>query len=61
MTYSELEKILKKNGCRVLREGRSHSIWISDTTGETFTVPRHKTQEVPKGTLQSIKKAAGLA
>ena len=60
MTYSELEKILKKNGCKVLREGRNHCIWISEKTGNQFTVGRHKTQEVPKGTLKSILKAAGL-
>ena len=60
MTYSELEKLLRKNGCQIRREGKGHTIWFSPQTGKQFTVGRHKTQEVPKGTLKSIKGAAGL-
>lgn len=29
MRYSELEKELKKAGCKVYREGANHSIWYS--------------------------------
>ena len=60
MTYSELKKILKKNGCYIIREGANHEIWISSKTGEQFTVGRHPKQEVPVGTLKSIKKSAGI-
>ena len=60
MRYSELEKQLKKIGCKVIREGARHSIWYSPITGKTFPVSRHKTEEVAPGTLKSIKQDAGL-
>lgn len=60
MKYSELEKLLKQNGCIVLREGANHCIWYSKMTNTKFTVPRHKSKEVPKGTFDAIMKSAGL-
>lgn len=60
MKYSELEVILRSGKCCVMREGSNHRIWYSPITGETFPVSRHKTQEVPRGTLKSILRAAGL-
>ena len=60
MTYSELKKILKKNGCKLEREGTNHEMWYSPKTQKHFTVGRHKTQEVAAGTLRSIKKDAGI-
>ncbi len=60
MRYSELEKQLREAGCEIHREGKSHTMWINPQTGVKFMVPRHKTQEVPIGTLKSIKKSAGL-
>lgn len=55
MTYSELKRLLKKNGCRFSLEGKKHEIWYSEKT-----VGRHDTQEVATGTLTSILKDAGL-
>lgn len=60
MKYSELKKLLKKNGCKLFREGANHEIWINTSTGKKFQVPRHGTAEVPEGTLRSIKRDAGL-
>lgn len=60
MRYSELEKDLKKAGCKVFREGANHTMWYSPITRQYFPVSRHKTEEIPKGTLKSIRKAAGL-
>ena len=60
MTYSELKKILKSNGCIIDHEGANHEIWYSPITNKTFPVGRHKTEEVAKGTLQKILKQAGL-
>lgn len=60
MKYSELEKQLRKAGCTVFRQGANHTIWYSPITGNTFPVGRHSTEDVPKGTLNNIKKAAGL-
>ncbi|MBQ7737296.1 MAG: type II toxin-antitoxin system HicA family toxin [Oscillospiraceae bacterium] len=60
MKYSELKKLLRKAGCHLEHEGANHEIWISKKTGQMFPVSRHNTQEVPSGTLKSIKQAAGL-
>ena len=60
MRYSELEKLIKQSGCYILKEGANHTIWYSPITGKKFPVGRQKTEEVPTGTLKSIKKAAGI-
>lgn len=59
MKYSELKRELLKLGCVKQREGKRHEIWFSPITGCSFTVPRHGQEEVPVGTLKSIRKAAG--
>lgn len=58
--YSELTKILKKNGCYIVDEGSNHTIWYSEKTGKKFPVPRHRSQDVRTGTLKAILRAAGL-
>ena len=60
MRYSELKKLLKKQGCYIMREGANHEQWYSPITGSTFSIGRHKTEEVKSGTLKSILKAAGV-
>lgn len=60
MKYSELERLLKKAGCRVDHEGKRHTIWYSPITGKTFPVLRHKGQDAKPGTLDNILKTAGL-
>lgn len=60
MKYSELEKILKKAGCTIYREGANHTQWYSPITGNIFPVGRHKNQDVKSGTLRAILKQAGI-
>lgn len=60
MRYSELYKMLCQIKCEIIREGANHSIWYSPATGKTFPVSRHKTEEIPTGTLKEIKRDAGL-
>lgn len=60
MKTSELIKILKKNDCYLLRNGKKHDIWYSPKTGKQFSVPRHLSQDIPKGTYNNIKKDAGF-
>ena len=60
MKYSELKKILIKNGCRFDHSGGRHEIWYSPITKKVFPVARHKTEDVAKGTLKSILRAAGI-
>ena len=58
MKTQELLKLLKKNGCYILRSGSRHDIWYSKISGKQFSVPRHKA-EIPVGTLNNILKDAG--
>lgn len=60
MRYSEIYKELRRLKCYIIREGANHALWFSPVTGKTFPVSRHKTEEVPAGTLKSIKRDAGL-
>jgi predicted RNA binding protein YcfA (HicA-like mRNA interferase family) len=60
MTYSELEKKLKRAGCSMVRNGRGHEIWFSPLTNQTFLVGRHKTEDVKPGTYNRIMRDAGL-
>ncbi|WP_194976850.1 type II toxin-antitoxin system HicA family toxin [Aquiflexum lacus] len=60
MKYSELERKLKKSGCYLVDDGGGHPIWYSPITRKEFQTSHHKTQEVKKGTLNSILKDAGI-
>jgi len=60
MTFGELKRFLKKNGCYFHHQGSRHEIWENPKTGKQFPVGRHDSKEVRSGTLQSIKKDAGL-
>lgn len=60
MKVSELQKLLKKNGCYISRHGSNHDIWYSPITNKQFPVPRHPSKEIKTGTLNSIKKDAGF-
>jgi len=60
MKYSELKKMLKGAGCYLHKEGANHEHWYSPKTNKIFTVGRHNSQEVAKGTLDDILKKSGL-
>ncbi len=61
MKYNELERLVKKAGCYATGETVSgHPLWINPKTGVRFTMSHHRSQEVAKGTLKSIKRAAGI-
>ena len=60
LKFSELKKLLKKNGCYLSSQGKKHEIWYSPKTGNYFTVGRHNQEEVATGTLKSIKNDAGI-
>lgn len=61
MKVSELIKLLKKSGkCYLVEHGKEHDKWHSDLTGKNFMVPRHKSKELPEGTMNAILKDAGL-
>jgi len=60
LKYGELKKILRKNGCKIVKEGANHEMWYSKTTSKIFPVARHNSKEVPTGTYNSIMRDAGI-
>ncbi len=60
MRVSELKQLLKSKGCYELHPGKEHDVWFSPITNAKIRVPRHQSKEIPKGTLNSILKQAGI-
>ena len=60
MKTSELQRLLKAHGCYAISSGKEHDVWYSPVTEAKIRLPRHKSQEIPKGTLKSILKQAGI-
>lgn len=58
MTFKEIEKILKKNEWIYHHTNGSHYIF-KNNENKVVVVPKHK-GDIPKGTLNSILKQAGL-
>jgi mRNA interferase HicA len=58
VTASELRRYLKSQGC-TFEEGTRHS--KARLGGRFAPIPRHPSQEIPKGTLKAILKQLGLA
>jgi len=59
MTKRELEKILKKEGWTI-KHGSAHDQATNpNVPGVKIPIPRHK-GDLPKGTVEGIKKEAGL-
>ena len=52
MKRNALLKHLRKYGCFLKREGRSHSLWLNPQTGEVEAVPRHT--EIPDRLARKI-------
>ncbi len=52
-------KHLHKEGCTLLREGASHSIFFNATTRRTSTVPRHT--EIDNNLAQKICRDLGVS
>ena len=41
MKRRELIQHLARHGCRLLREGARHSVWMNPATGHKEAIPRH--------------------
>ena len=54
MKASELTRLARKHGCRIIRHGSEHDIWVNPATGKTASIPRHHSKEVASGTAHSI-------
>lgn len=60
MTFKDVEKVLKDAGCEFMYVRGSHYYFHSPITGIKFPVPRHGNHDLKKGTVNKIKKQAGL-
>jgi len=55
MKSSELHKLIRRNGWRILRQsGTSHIVYEKD--GKTYVASYHGSKEVPTGTEKAIRK-----
>lgn len=60
MKTSEFIRQLKKQGIKFHSHGTRHDWYINPENGRKAQVPRHKTQEIPIGTVNNILKELGL-
>ena len=60
MRFSELVKLLEKNGFQLLKEKGSIRYYTKPGHDKLVRVDFHGTKEVPTGTCHAILKAAGI-
>jgi predicted RNA binding protein YcfA (HicA-like mRNA interferase family) len=60
VTWSELERLIKKAGWVLDHHGGRHDEYHHPTIRKSIQIERHKAQEVASGTLNKILKDAGL-
>ena len=64
MKYRDVLRILRDNGFSYKRDGKGdHKIWAGEHSGKTWVVTlsyNNEGNDVPKGTLGSIKRQSGL-
>lgn len=60
MKFSELVRLLEKNGFRIVKEKGSIRYYGKPGWPRLIRVDFHGPKEVPSGTCESILKAAGL-
>lgn len=59
LTPDEIIRLLTKHGFELVRTKGSHRIFKNKTSGKMAVVPMHK-RDLPKGTMFSILKQAGI-
>ena len=60
MKFSELIRLLEKNGFQLLKEKGSIRYYAKHGHGKLVRVDFHGAKEVPRGTCHAILKAAGI-
>jgi mRNA interferase HicA len=58
LSERELDALLRRNGCLIVRQGAKHEMWWSPVTRKSFVVPRSLKAE---GTLRAILRDAGIS
>ena len=59
MKYSEFYRLIEQHGWTI-KGGKGHYKYVHPDFPYFIPVGRHKTQEIPPGTLDGMLKAAGL-
>ncbi len=59
MKYSEFYKLIEQHGW-IIKGGTRHYKYVHPDFPYSIPVGLHKTQEIPKGTLNAMLQAAGL-
>jgi len=59
MKYSEFYRLIEDDGWYV-KSVKKHKKYIHPTKSGFIPVGKHQSHEVPKGTLESMKKRAGI-
>jgi len=60
MKFSELVKLLEKNGFEIVKQKGSLRYYGKTGWNRLIRVDYHGAKEIPKGTCQAILKAAGI-
>ena len=60
MKFSELVKVLEKNGFKIVKEKGSVRYYGKDGWDKLIRVDYHGSKEIPTGTCYAILKAAGI-
>jgi len=60
MKFSELVRLLERNGFRLIKEKGSIRYYSKPGCKNLIRVDYHRSKEVPRGTCYAILKAAGL-
>ena len=60
MKYSELYRLILRNGWEIVRQTGSHVIVIYEKDGIHYPVPNHGSDEVKKGLEIKVKKMMNL-
>jgi len=58
--YSELLRVLKKDGWYIIRQRGSHVLMQHPKKKGLLSIPYHASKEVKKGLLRSILKQTGI-
>jgi predicted RNA binding protein YcfA (HicA-like mRNA interferase family) len=58
MKRRDLIRHLESHGCRLLREGGRHSVYVNPANGQVSAVPRHN--EIGEGLVRKICRDLGI-
>ena len=60
MKFSELVRLLERNGFKIIKEKGSIRYYYKPGWDKLIRIDYHGSKEVPKGTCHAILKAAGI-